>query len=126
MCKNDADKQGRTPLILATQNNHLAVVQYLEEEQPMDTNEDDLLLIKKGQNTLCAAAERGAVEAVRFLLEEGVSKDDADKDGWTPLMTAAWKGHFQWSSICWSKVQTWTRPTMMATLPSILQLRRAI
>ena len=43
------------------------------------------------RDALCAAAEKGAVETVRFLIEEGVSKHDADKDGWTPLLCAVWK-----------------------------------
>ena len=55
--KTDADKQGRTPLILATQNNHLAVVQYLEEEKPTDKDNDELLLVKKGLNTRDAQKE---------------------------------------------------------------------
>ena len=94
--KTDADKQGQTPLILATQNDHMAVVQFLEEEQPTDKDKDDMLLTKKGLNTrdaLRAAAGRGAVEAVRFLVEEGVNKDDEDNDGWTPLLNAVDKNH---------------------------------
>ena len=95
--KSDADKQGQTPLMLATQNDHLAVVQFLNEQQPMDKVKDNnMLLINMELNTcdsLRAAAKKGAVEALRFLVEEGVSIDDADKDGWTPLIYAALKGH---------------------------------
>ena len=94
--KTDSDKQGQTPLMLATQNDHLAVVQFLEQQQPTDKATNDMLLMKKGLNTcdaLRAAVERGAVEAVRFLVEEGVSKDDGDKDGWTPLLRAVKKNH---------------------------------
>ena len=93
--KTDADKDGQTPLMLATQNDHLAVVQFLEEPQPTDSDKDDMLLAKKGLNTrdaLRAAAKRGAVDAVRFLVEEGVSKDDGNVVGWTPLMFAAYNG----------------------------------
>ena len=95
--KTDADNQGPTPLMRATQNDHMAVVQFLEEEQSIVKDKDDMLLSKKGLNTrdaLRAAAERGAVEAVRFLVEEGVSKDDEDNGkGWTPLLYAAYNGH---------------------------------
>ena len=94
--KSDIDEEGRIPLMLATQNNHVAVVQYLEEQQPMDNDKEDLLLTRKGLNTrdaLRAATRKGAVEAVRFLVEEGVSKDDAEVNGWTPLMFAAAEGH---------------------------------
>ena len=93
--KTDADKQGRTALMFATQNDHLSVVQFLEQ-QPIDKDEDVMWLTKKGSNTrdaLRAAAKKGAVDAVRFLVEEGVSKNDADDDSWTPLLNAAMRGH---------------------------------
>ena len=82
--------------MLATQNNHMAVVQLLQEQQPADKDNDSFRLSKKSLNTrdaLRAAALEGAVETVRFLVEEGVSKDDGDKDGYTPLMFGAAFGH---------------------------------
>ena len=94
--KTDADKEGQTPLMLATQNDHVAVVQFLEEEQPTDNDKDDRLLIKKGLNTrdaLRVAAKRCALEAVCFMVEEGVSKDDGDTNGWTHLIYATLNGH---------------------------------
>ena len=45
--KTDADKEGRTPLMLATQNDHLAVMQFLEEQQPTNRDKADMLLTKK-------------------------------------------------------------------------------
>ena len=73
------------------------MVHFLQEEQQADTEEANMLLIKKALNTrdaLRAAAERGAVESVRFLVEEGVTKDDGDSQGLTPLLIAAFNGHY--------------------------------
>ena len=68
--KTDADKRGRTPLMLATQNNHVAVVQFLEEEQQQDRDrdKDDLWLTRKGLKTLDALH----AAAVEVLLKQCV------------------------------------------------------
>jgi len=35
------------------------------------------------------------VYMVRYLVEQGADMEKADRDGWTPLMTASWCGHFE-------------------------------
>ena len=93
--KDEADENGRTPLILASQNNHSAVVQFLEE-YTTDKKKSDMSLKKKTANTrdaLRAAANKGCMEAVRFLVEEKVNLSDKDKEGKTPLLLAVESGH---------------------------------
>ena len=54
------------------------------------------MLTKKSLNTrdaLRAAATKGCLAAVRFLVEEGMNKTDADKQGQTPLMLATQNDH---------------------------------
>ena len=93
--KTDADKQGQTPLMLATQNNHENVVRFLKRLTDKDNDKYDMLLTNKELNTcdaLRAAARRSALGAVRFLVEEGVSKDDGDCQGCTALYLASLYG----------------------------------
>ena len=93
--KDAADKEGNTPSMLASQNNHLAVVQFLEEFKT-DKKKGDMSLRLKTLDTrdaLRAAVNKGCTEAVRFLVEEQVCQDDMDKEGRTPLMLAIQSGH---------------------------------
>lgn len=43
--------------------------------------------------TLFASAENGNTSLISLLLTAGVSPDEQDATGWTPLMYAAWHGH---------------------------------
>ena len=93
--KDGADKEGNTPSMLASQNNHQAVVQFLEEFKT-DKKKADMSLKLKSMNTrdaLRAAVNKGCMEAVRFLVEEKVSQDENDY-GEQPLwMLAIQAGH---------------------------------
>ena len=93
--KDAADKEGNTPIMFASQNNHQAVVQFLEEFKT-DKKKADMSLKKKSLDTrdaLRAAVNKGCLEAVRFLVEEEVSQTDKDKERRTPLMLAIEAGH---------------------------------
>ena len=93
--KDGTDKEAQTPLMLAYQNNHLAIVQFLEEYKT-DESKTDMSLKNETADTrdaLRAAADKGCLGAVRFLVEEEVSQDDADMEGRTPLMLAIQSGH---------------------------------
>ena len=94
--KDAADKEGNTPIMLASQNNHQVVMQFLREFKTDKKNGADMSLKLKSLNTrdaLRAALNKGCMEAVRFLVKEGVSQIDADKEGRTPLMSAILAGH---------------------------------
>ena len=39
------------------------------------------------------AVHKGDLKRVKFLLGQGVDKDEADHNGWTALWNAAWNGH---------------------------------
>ena len=93
--KDGTDKEGQTPLMLATQNNHLAVVKLLKEHKT-DKKKADMSLKMKSLDTrdaLRAAANQGCMDAVRFLVEEDVSVIDTDNEGRTPWMLAIQSGH---------------------------------
>ena len=77
--KTDADKEDRTPLMLASQNNHLAVVQFLEE--PTD-DKDDMWLIKKGLNTRDALRVTALRDAVEAFSGGGRSEQRRWRQGW--------------------------------------------
>jgi ankyrin repeat protein len=48
-----------------------------------------------GWVALCAAAQKGRLEAAGLLLDAGADPSLADGDGYTPLMWAAQKGHLE-------------------------------
>ena len=78
--KDAADKQGNTPSMLASQNNNQAIAQFLNDFKT-DKTKSDISLKNKTADTrdaLRSAANKGCMEAVRFLVEEEVSQTDKD------------------------------------------------
>ena len=74
---------GTTPLFAASENGHLAIVQYLVEQGANKDKAD-----KHNQTPLFAAAEMGHLAVVQYLVEQGADKQKADCDGVTPLQIA--------------------------------------
>ncbi|KLO99736.1 Uncharacterized protein LW94_1220 [Fusarium fujikuroi] len=116
-----ADKDGRTPLLLASKNGHLEIATMLLDKGVDATVADNdgwtplheasqkgfseivKILLEKGANTattnkdgstpLLLALENGHLEIATMLLDKGVDATVADKDGWTPLLLASHNGH---------------------------------
>ncbi|KAM9804709.1 uncharacterized protein ankrd50l [Neosynchiropus ocellatus] len=92
-----SDQHGQTPLILASRQAHVEVMQLLIEWSQNQGPETTLLLMEhvdnEGWTALRSAAWGGHSEAVKLLLDAGADVDGCDGDGRTALRAAAWGGH---------------------------------
>ena len=75
---------GQSALDIATEENHLTVVEYLVE-QGADMEKENM----NGNTSLLYASEQGHVEVTRYLLQQGANRDKANKNGCTSLHFAA-------------------------------------
>ena len=83
------DEYGLTPLSLAAQQGHEAVVKLLLEQNAELECKDH----KYGLTPLSLAAERGHEAVVKLLLEKGANTESIDSSCRTPLSCATEKGH---------------------------------
>ncbi|KAF7354198.1 Serine/threonine-protein phosphatase 6 regulatory ankyrin repeat subunit C-like protein [Mycena venus] len=85
---NQAIKNGRTLLHLASEEGHLEVVQLLiEHNASIDQATED------GKTPLLLASEQGHLNIVQLLIEHNTSVNQADQDGRTALHLASKGGH---------------------------------
>jgi ankyrin repeat protein len=86
--KVGADEEGRTPLHLASRNEHIEVLQILVEKYSnLDIRDDN------GLTPLHHTCQSGALETAAFLLEQGADPAILDAFGRTPFVVAWQYGH---------------------------------
>ncbi|XP_063231947.1 uncharacterized protein LOC134536217 [Bacillus rossius redtenbacheri] len=84
---NAQEKEGKTPLFIAAEFNHLEVIQYLAEKGA-DVN----ICSRDGYSPLYVALLKGNMEIVHFLKDKALV-DTGTSNGWTLMHTAATNGH---------------------------------
>jgi ankyrin repeat protein len=85
------DKNGRTFLSRACNNDDLAKAKICFQERPEDLNLPD----NAGNSPLQIAALEGFIDIVKFLLEKGADVDTRNIDKETPLIDALENGHLE-------------------------------
>ncbi|KAJ9496235.1 hypothetical protein H2202_008193 [Exophiala xenobiotica] len=85
------DRNGRTFLARAANNNDLELVKQKLAERPGDLNQAD----NAGNTPLQIAALEGFADIVKFLLENGCEVDSSNIDRETPLIDAVENGHLE-------------------------------
>jgi ankyrin repeat protein len=82
---DDASDEGVTPLLAASSEGHVSIVQQLLSTGKANVNAKD----KEGTNSLMAAAARGHLEVIKELIKvDGIDVNSQNIDGHTALMFA--------------------------------------
>jgi ankyrin repeat protein len=81
---NQADKNGITPLFLASANNFMKIIKILIKKKAVINK-----AMKKGITPLYLACQEGHLEVVEYLIKKGAELDKATNKGKTPLHIAS-------------------------------------
>jgi ankyrin repeat protein len=93
--RDDADIQGSSTLMLASENGYLEIVQALLGREGTDVNKGECGLGREGNTALHYAAREGHIEVARALLQAGANARKDNILGQTPLHWASKKGHIE-------------------------------
>ena len=85
---NMAIYNGWTPLMIGSENGHIAVVELLLKAK-VNSN----TCLKDGATAIYVASQNGHSVVVSSLLASGADPNMAKSDGWTPLMVGSQEGH---------------------------------
>ncbi|XP_013773127.1 protein fem-1 homolog C-like [Limulus polyphemus] len=92
-------QNGATPLVMASRNGHLEVVEYLLEECKADIEQVGSVSFDgeniEGAPPLWSAAASGHLKVVKSLVEHGANVNSTTKTNSTPLRAACFDGHFE-------------------------------
>ena len=88
---NVADKQGLTPLFLASRDGREDVVALLSAQQGINLERGD----KEAHTPLCIAVANGHLKIFSRLLNRGADPHAKDKNGMIPLHIASKRGNFE-------------------------------
>lgn len=89
---DETDRKGKTPLFYAVGAEHLPTIRILTTIPGVNVHVNHQE--NSGRTALCQAAEAGALASLKQLLNtEGVDVNLPDKEGRSPLIWAAFRGH---------------------------------
>ncbi|KAH9487507.1 hypothetical protein Btru_074133, partial [Bulinus truncatus] len=87
---NKVDKNGITPLMLASLHNNSAIAEIL-----LSHNADVSAVDKKGWSALMFASQAGCSNIAEMLMNIGANADQRSASGWSPLAIACLNGHIE-------------------------------